>query len=228
MGSEWSQCTMGCEGGAQTRSRSILAQPKNGGRACSATADSRPCDTGLDLVLAIEASSSSGEELKSFVAKNLAQLKGRENEIGIVQFGNGVILGNGSIAAAKVILGLTSDEGKVMEAVEGLGLMNGFTNMAQALTEAEKLLHRRAQSAVMMIQNGKPSFIFQTKHNKVQNNHEATDAPTRRELGASMRSPMNRASISGLAPLAVGETMVMQKYLVIFCPNSFVLSKEKN
>merc|ERR1719353_1189625 len=90
--------------------------------------------------------------------------------IAVVQFGNGDILDDGSVSKAKPIIPLTGDIGKVKQAIEGLEYMKGFTNMAQAFTEAEKMFllggRRDAQSAVMTITDGKPSFMFQT-HEKV-------------------------------------------------------------
>merc|ERR550514_2230958 len=59
---------------------------------------------------------------------------------------------------------------KVTSAVQGLKYLKGFTNMAQAFASAEKLLllngRRNAQSAVLTLTDGKPSFLFQT-HEKV-------------------------------------------------------------
>jgi hypothetical protein len=44
--SGWSKCSKDCEGGSQSRTRSVLVQPKNGGVACNTAAESRPCNTG--------------------------------------------------------------------------------------------------------------------------------------------------------------------------------------
>merc|ERR550514_512403 len=44
--SRWSKCSKDCEGGVQGRTRSVLVQPKNGGRSCNTAAESRPCNTG--------------------------------------------------------------------------------------------------------------------------------------------------------------------------------------
>merc|ERR1719392_422676 len=44
--SRWSKCSKDCEGGSQSRTRSVLVQPKNGGMACNTAAESRPCNTG--------------------------------------------------------------------------------------------------------------------------------------------------------------------------------------
>merc|ERR1719421_2494774 len=249
--SRWSKCSKDCEGGSQSRTRSVLMQPKNGGTACNTAAESRPCNTGScdrncrlkkwsqwapcsvacgggfterarrviipirgngkcpkvksniryglkkcnthsctgdevcvakqDLILSIDGSGSLREKgfkiVKAFVAKLVSKYKGeyygfKDVQIGIVQFGNGQILKDGTIADAKEILPLSSDMKKVQKAVEGLKHLKGFTNMAQAFGSAEKLLllggRRLAQSAVMTITDGKPSFLFQTNEKVLQ------------------------------------------------------------
>merc|ERR1719460_3631419 len=72
-------------------------------------------------------------------------------KIGVVQFGNGEIEKDGSVAGAVEVLGLTSDMGKVKKAIEGMNFLKGFTNMAQAFTSAEKLFPEAfSPSATMM------------------------------------------------------------------------------
>jgi hypothetical protein len=41
----WSGCSKACEGGTQSRSRSVTVQPQNGGNACPALTESRSCNT---------------------------------------------------------------------------------------------------------------------------------------------------------------------------------------
>jgi hypothetical protein len=43
--SEWSDCTVPCGGGTQTRTRSIVTQPANGGAACLELQETRECNT---------------------------------------------------------------------------------------------------------------------------------------------------------------------------------------
>ena len=81
-------------------------------------------------------------------------------KIGVVQFGNGEITCHG-------IISHTSDIASAKAAIEGMEYKKGFTNMAQALTLAERIALlsgcRAVQQAVMMITDGKPSFLFQTQ-----------------------------------------------------------------
>jgi hypothetical protein len=44
--SGWSKCTADCEGGLQSRTRSMSVKPKNGGTQCNTVQESRPCNTG--------------------------------------------------------------------------------------------------------------------------------------------------------------------------------------
>ena len=66
----------------------------------------------------------------------------------------------------ETVIGMTSDMAKVKSAVEAMEFKKGFTNMAQAFTLAENLLllegRKEAQSAVMTLTDGKPSFLPQT------------------------------------------------------------------
>ena len=60
----------------------------------------------------------------------------KDMQVGVVQFGNGEIMADGSIAPAKEIIALSSDVAKVKTAIEGIEWLKGFTNMAQAYTKA--------------------------------------------------------------------------------------------
>lgn len=44
--SSWSKCTKECEQGLQSRTRSMLVKPKNGGTQCDATQEAQSCNTG--------------------------------------------------------------------------------------------------------------------------------------------------------------------------------------
>ena len=43
--SDWGACSLACGGGTQTRSRSVLVQPQNGGLACPPLSETRACNT---------------------------------------------------------------------------------------------------------------------------------------------------------------------------------------
>jgi len=156
--------------------------------------------------------------------------------IGVVQFGNGEIMEDGTIAKAKQIIGLTNDIKKVQKAIEGMEFLKGFTNMAQAFSLAEKVLllggRRKAQSAVMTLTDGKPSFLFQT-HEKVmqlKDKHvKLFFAPVTEYKGEELKLMQAWASqpwethlvhIPGLDPLAADGDVFAQKIIVNFCPEA--------
>merc|ERR1719353_2470675 len=156
--------------------------------------------------------------------------------IAVVQFGNGEILDDGSVSKAKPIISLTSEIGKVKQAIEGLQYMKGFTNMAQAYTEAEKMFllggRRKAQSAVMTITDGKPSFIFQTREKVMQLKDKHIKlffAPVIDFPGPELALMRTWASepwethlvhIPGVLPLEADEGVFAQKIIVKFCPEA--------
>jgi hypothetical protein len=86
--------------------------------------------------------------------------------IGVVLFGNGAIDEDGTISKAVLVNELVDELAPVREAVAAMAHQKGFTNLAQGFVLAEKLLQQRgrkdAQSAVMTISDGKPSFLFET------------------------------------------------------------------
>merc|ERR1719337_736929 len=156
--------------------------------------------------------------------------------IGVVQFGNGEVLDDGTIAEAKQIMELTSDIAKVKGALEGMEFLKGFTNMAQAFSLAEKVIllggRRKAQSAVMTLTDGKPSFLFQT-HEKVmqlKDKHvKLFFVPITEFQGneyklmqkwASQPWETNLVHVPGLEVLEADPEVYTQKLVVKFCPNA--------
>merc|ERR1719453_290842 len=92
------------------------------------------CIAKQDLVLSIDASGSLQEDgfkiIKGFSVKLMEKYKGQyfgyeEMRVGIVQFGNGEIMFDGSISRAEQVLHLTSDMAKVVSALEGLEYKKG-------------------------------------------------------------------------------------------------------
>merc|ERR1719331_3140718 len=143
---------------------------------------------------------------------------------------------DGSIANALEIQGLTNDTAKVKAAVDGMAHMKGFTNMAQAFGVAEKLLllggRRVAQSAVLTLTDGKPSFLFQTNEKVLQLKDKHTKlffVPVTEFKGKELKLMKKWASrpwatnlvhVPGLAPLKADEGVFAQRMLVKFCPQS--------
>merc|ERR1719316_1095243 len=193
--SRWSPCSVACSGGYTEKWRRVTVTAHGKGRCPKETSKyryrMRKCNTfdctgdeiciaKQDLIMSIDASGSLQEDgfkvIKGFTLKLIEKYKGEyfgfeDMKIGIVQFGNGEITADGSVSKALSILQLTSDMAKVKTALEGLEYKKGFTNMAQAFTEAENLLllgsRRKAQSAVLTLTDGKPSFKFMT-HEEVE------------------------------------------------------------
>merc|ERR1719388_117001 len=203
------------------------------------------CIAKQDLVLSIDGSGSlrkTGFDIlkgfsKKLVSKYMGMYFGFEDmKIAVVQFGNGEILSDGSIADALLIQELTSDMEKVAAAIDGIEFKKGFTNMAQAFGVAEKVLllggRKAAQSAVLTLTDGKPSFLFQTyeKVMQLKDKHiQLFFAPITTFKGeevalmkkwASTPWETNLERIPGLEVLKADEDVFIQKVLVKFCPHA--------
>merc|ERR1712070_1056054 len=101
-----------------------------------------------DLVLAIDGSGSitadNFEVLKEYVQKLLKRYKGEVSnqilmKVGIVQFGNGEIMEDGTISAALKLSPLTENMADLETVVADMAFLKGFTNMAQAFAIAETM-----------------------------------------------------------------------------------------
>merc|ERR1719265_1919578 len=203
------------------------------------------CYAMQDLVLAIDGSGSitadNFEILKEYVVKLLKRYKGEVQnadimKVGIVQFGNGEISEDGTIAAALKLSPLTSDMAALEEVVMNMAFLKGFTNMAQAFAVAETMYteagREDAQSAVLTITDGKPSFTFQTQQ-KVDELEEKgiqrffvtiqEEEGTETELMKKWASDpwyTNHIHIPGFIELVSTNETYVQEALVMFCPNS--------
>merc|ERR550514_1198045 len=125
---------------------------------------------------------------------------------------------------------------KVKASIEAMSFQKGFTNMAQAFTLAEKLFlldgRKMAQSAVLTLTDGKPSFLFQTSEKVMQLKDKHTKlffAPVTEFKGEEMKLMKKWASspwathlvhIPGLLALKADEDVFAQKALVKFCPEA--------
>jgi hypothetical protein len=187
---DWSPCTMACGGGNQERIRSVNVPIRGGGK-CPKTKnpdrlEERECNTmdcvgdeiciaSQDLILALDGSGSLKEPGYEVVREFAANLTGRYKgemfgkammQVGVVLFGNGRVQLDGTVAPAVNVAGLTGDMESVRSAIEGTTWQRGLTNMAQAFTLAGTMLQQggrpEAQSAVLVISDGKYSMAFQT------------------------------------------------------------------
>jgi hypothetical protein len=187
----WTPCSMACGGGFQEMFRHVAIPTRGFGKCPSATSHYRYrqghcneqackgdeiCVAQQDLVVAIDGSGSIRQEgfdiLKKFVKKLLSRYQTEywgdaAVKLGLVLFGNGVIMPDGkTVSPAILAQPLTFDMAAVDEKLDGLPFKKGFTNMAQAFSTAEVAFiqgsRRGAQSAVMVVTDGKPSFNFMT------------------------------------------------------------------
>jgi len=153
-----------------------------------------------------------------------------------VQFGNGELDDQGAVSEAKFVQGLTSDIAKVKTAIEGLTFAKGFTNMAQAFSLSEKMFllngRQHAQSGVMTLTDGKPSFLFQTYESVMQLKDKHVQlyfVPITQFKGpelalmkkwASKPWLTNMVRIPGLLPMRADQQLFATKILVKFCPEA--------
>jgi len=133
------------------------------------------CIANQDLIINVDGSGSVNTEswalVKNFTGELLKRYKstyyGAEAvQIGMTLFGNGAIEDDGTISKAVLVSELVADMAAVKEAAAAMAHQKGFTNMAQGFVLAQKLLQQRsrknAQSAIMTISDGKPSFLWET------------------------------------------------------------------
>merc|ERR1719240_2600149 len=187
---KWSPCSMACDSGNQYRSRSVDVPIRGGGKCPKVKSSHRfevqDCNTHecvgdeiciahQDLIINVDGSGSVNTEswalVKNFTGELLKRYKSvyygdGAVSVGVVLFGNGVIEDDGTISKAVLVSELSDVLAPVREAVAAMEHQKGFTNLAQGFVLAEKLLMQRgrkdAQSAVLTISDGKPSFLFET------------------------------------------------------------------
>lgn len=204
------------------------------------------CIAQQDLIIAIDSSGSLKQfgfnVIKGFVAKLIEQYKSMyygeaAMQIGVIEFGNGQVGKDGTISSANEIMKLTNDTAAVKTAVEGMKWQGGFTNMAQALVLADDMLksggRKKAQSAVLVITDGKPSTVYETNQQIVKMKDRAIKmffAPVSSESGANLELMRHWASqpweshyvhVPGVYALKGSANAFMERFLATFCPQAF-------
>jgi uncharacterized protein YegL len=206
-------------------------------------------------VLAIDSSGSlreSGFEVVRAFSANLTtkymdMYYGKEMmKVGVVQFGNGQLEaqpdGTTTAASAIYVQGLTGDMTLVREKIEELQWQRGFTNMAQAFQTADTMLGQTgrasAQSAVLVITDGKYSMAFQTaeKANELKDKNvmiymlPITEAKGSEleflKKWASQPWETNYERIPGLAALEYNSDLFTQRVIAKFCPHAISPTRE--
>merc|ERR1711865_1005034 len=201
------------------------------------------CIAQQDLIIAVDGSGSLREggfnTIKNYALNLLSKYHSQyfgagAMKVGVIEFGNGIIMEDGvTVSPAMNVHTLTADLGSVKSAIEGMVQKKGFTNMAQAFALAETMYtsagRKGAQSALLVITDGKPSFQFQTNElveqldDKgvqrffvvVSDNDKSVDLMKK---WASAPWETNLLHVPGLAPLEADQGLWSQKALTLFCP----------
>jgi len=256
----WEPCSVACGGGFQNRHKHVLIPtrgfgkcPKEDGpfRFQEQDCNTQPCVgdeiciANQDLLIAIDGSGSVREDgfaiLKNYALDLLSKYQSEyfgkgAMKIGLIEFGNGIIMPDGvTVSPAMNLHPLTADIGAVKSALEGAVQKKGFTNMAQAFALAETMYtsagRKGAQSALLVITDGKPSFNFQTTELVEQLDDKGvqrffvvvTDNQKSVDLiknYASSPWETNLLHVPGLAPLDADRGVWSQKALTLFCPEA--------
>jgi hypothetical protein len=123
----------------------------------------------------------------------------------------------------------------VKSSLEGMVQKKGFTNMAQAFALAETMYtssgRKGSQSALLIITDGKPSFLFQTNELVEQLDDKGVQrffvvvtedkkAVDVMKNWASMPWETNLLHVPGISPLEADLSVWSQKALTLFCPMS--------
>jgi len=261
---KWTPCSVACGGGFQEGFRHVLVPTRGEGKCPKEKSAFRyrkqlcnvqkcqgdeVCIAQQDLVVAVDGSGSIREKgfdilkkytqtlLKRYRTKYFGQSAMR---VGIVLFGNGVILDDGkTVSPALNRQSITDDMKAVEKSVEELPFKKGFTNMAQAFSMAEDMFikgsRKGAQQSVMLITDGKPSFSFMTNEMVeqlddksimryfviVNNQGPNSDAMKQMRAWASQPWETNLIHVQGLLMLEADSELWAEKALTKFCPQAF-------
>jgi len=208
------------------------------------------CIAEQDLVMLVDSSGSLGQDGFGTLRSFATALSGRYAtrylgqsavRLGIGLFGNGRLVsmpdGTTTISPAIVVQGLTDDMVLVRKKVAAMQWQSGFTNLAQALALADTMFtqdgRQKAQSAILVLSDGRFSFKYQTAE-KVQELKDKNVAifmvPVAKFGGQELRHLRRWASfpwqtsfqqIPGLEVLKHNEEVFAQKLVTKFCPDSF-------
>jgi hypothetical protein len=213
------------------------------------------CIARQDLVLAVDGSGSlreSGFEIvRAFAANLTTRYKsvyyGKDDmRMGLVFFGNGQLStqpdGSTTIAEALMVQGLTADMSLLRERISEMSWLRGFTNMAQAFHAADIMLGQTgrpdAQSAVLVISDGKYSMAYQTaeKARELKDKNVMIYLAPITEVKAdelkifrsfsSFPHETNYERIPGLAALAFNPELFTGKLIAKFCPKAISPSQQ--
>jgi len=207
------------------------------------------CIANQDLVVAVDGSGSLQEKgfatLKTYVGKLLDRYQteyyGESTvKIGIVLFGNGVIMPDGkTVSPAISAQPLSTDLPAILASVKDLPFKKGFTNMAQAFSMCEDMFikgsRKGSQSAVMVVTDGKPSFSFMTNEMVQQLDDKGimryfvvisgdsgdSDMMNQLKNWASQPWETNLIHIQGLELLESDYELFAMKALTKFCPMAY-------
>merc|ERR1712008_451090 len=209
------------------------------------------CIAKQDLVIALDASGSLKEQgyeaVKNFAVNLTKRYKAKyfgapAIKMGVTLFGNGHLIelndgsGGTTIQSAIKLQPLTFDLPEVGKKIAETKWQRGFTNMAQAFSAADIMLGQggrdEAQSAVMVISDGKFSFKYQTaekarelKDKNVQIYMAPITASRDKSLielkkWASSPWETNYERIPGLVALKANPDIFTQKIVAKFCPDA--------
>merc|ERR1740138_1280712 len=256
----WTPCSVACGGGMQSRAKHVLIPTRGFGKCPKEDSKQRfreqecnvqdcvgdeICIAQQDLLIAVEGSGSVREggfnTLRNFALDLVAKYEStyfgsQAMKVGVVEFGNGIIMEDGvTVSPAMNVHTLSSDLDSVKSSLEGMEQKKGFTNMAQAFALAESMYtaagRKGAQSALLVISDGKPSFQFQTNELVQQLDDKGvqrffvvvTDDKKAVDVmknWASMPWETNLLHVPGISPLEADLTVWSQKALTLFCPMS--------
>jgi len=256
----WEPCSVACGTGFQNRARHVLVPTRGFGKCPledgSQRFNQQECNTQpcvgdeiciaqQDLIIAVDGSGSVRENgfniLRDYALDLLTKYHseyfgGEAMKVGLIEFGNGIIMADGvTVSPAMNVHTISADLASVKTSLEGMVQKKGFTNMAQAFALAETMYtssgRKGAQSALLVITDGKPSFQFQTNElveqldDKgvqrffvvVSDNQKSVDLM---KTWASMPWETNLLHVPGLTPLEADIGVWSQKALTLFCPMS--------